>query len=159
MAKQKLRHCYVLSQGSYSDYRVICVVDGTKKDAEALAARMNPDPGEDSYSNPIEVEEMAVLGPDAQPVEVLKLSVTIWDNGKTEGPEPYKKTIWPGTDWEGTYSVYWRWVRASIHKDRGGRLEVSGTDHERVRKVFSDRIALIISGDPLRDKGNAEGRR
>jgi mRNA-degrading endonuclease toxin of MazEF toxin-antitoxin module len=44
-----------------------------------------------------------------------------------------------------------------MHHDQGGRLEVWGTDHERVRKVYGDRRALIISDDAFRAQREVTG--
>lgn len=152
-----MKKVWVLSRGSYSDYRVLCVVSGKKKDAELLAARMNAT--QESYYDEVEVESLPVVTKDVQQVEILRLQVNIWDNGKTSDDHTNVRVEWPQDALFGTPELEWRWVRAPMHNNRGGRLEVWGSDHERVRKVFSDRIALIVSGDPLRDKREAKGNR
>lgn len=149
---------WVLSRGEYSDYRVLAVVNGTKKDAEYIAARANAE-GTSSYYDKVEVEELPIVTRDVEKVEVLMMSVTIWDDGHTTDDRTSIRIEWPFDALFGTPDLRWRWVRAPIHNDKGGRLEVWGTDHDRVKKVFSDRIALIVSGDPLRQRREAEGKR
>lgn len=90
-------------------------------------------------------------------VETLRLSVNIWDDGQeTEDRQSYN-VEWPFDTLYGLTDCSWRWVRAPMHKDKGGRLEVHGTDHKRVRKVFGERRALFHTDDAFRAKREITG--
>lgn len=139
---------WAITSGSYSDYRVLCLCQ-SKSDAKRLAARMNAAGG----SIDAEIEEFPVVSdPDVKQVETLRMNVDLWDDG-SEGEERISYwTEWPFDRWADTRPVQWRWVRAPVHNGRGGRLEVSGTDHKRARKVFSERKALVKNDDAFRSK-------
>lgn len=148
---------WAVSRGSYSDYRVLCLLN-TEREAKQLVERMRAT-GDDRYGEPPFVEEFHVTTPDVQRIEVLKMQENLWDDG-TESDE--SQSYW--IDWpfdvlypEDALPVSWRWVRAPIHYNRGGRLEVAGVDHERVRKVFSERKALIKSDASLRGRKEVRG--
>jgi hypothetical protein len=143
---------YVISSGEYSDYSVLCACP-SKEDAETLVSRMNA-AGGSPYRGDCVVEELAMLPADAQQVEILHMSVTLWDDGRQADEHQHRQVEWP----LGYYvPVRWRWVRAPMHRDKGGRLEVSGTDHERVRKVYGDRRALLLSDDAFRAQREVAG--
>jgi len=146
---------WVIASGSYSDYRVHAVCD-SKKTAKTIAARANAD--RDGYHDDYVIEELVYVDdPQISKVETLRLSVNIWDDGtETEDRESYS-VEWPFDTLYGLSDCTWRWVRAPMHKNKGGRLEVSGTDHERVRKVFGERRALIHSDDAFASKGEITG--
>jgi hypothetical protein len=149
---------WVLSRGSYSDYRVLCVVRGGEDAAKMLAARANA-AGDNLYGDPYEAEELAIVDPDVQKVEILTLTVEIFDDGRTKERDPRIRVEWPFDALYGTPTLRWRWVRAPMYSDKGGRLEVWGTDHERVRRVFSDRRAMLMTDDAMRTRTEAEGKR
>lgn len=130
---------WVISQGEYSDYRVLAIC-ASKELADAQVALITG--GEDSYGA-ARVEEMMFLAEVVQPVVSLALSVTIWDDGATSHERESMRSDWPWEFYGGPVS--WRWVRAPIHNGKGGRLDVNGTDLERVRRVFSDRRAELLA--------------
>lgn len=139
---------YVISSGEYSDYRVVCACP-SKEDAEQLAARMNGGRSGDYYE--YQVEELALLPGDVQQVETLRLSTTLWDDGRETDTWDRRDVDWP----TGTYDhqpVGWRWVRAPMHRNRGGRLDVWGINHERVRKVYGERRALFMTDEAMRSR-------
>jgi hypothetical protein len=150
---------FVLSRGEYSDYRVLCVCPD-KVQAEQLAARYNADKS-GYHSDVVEVEELWVFGGETQKLETLLLQTELFDNGNENAKDPMYTAVWPFDDWSGaaTTPVQWRWVRAPMYHDKGGRLEVRGYDHERVRKVFSDRRAAILADETglLRKTTSAQG--
>lgn len=149
---------WVLSRGSYSSYRVMCAC-ASKKDAETLAARYNADGGYDEAF----VESILMVASDVSKVEVLHLHAELWDNGQETKHDPRVEVQWPFDDHTGLAAtpVFWRWVRAPVHGGAGGRLEVGGTDHERVRKVFSDMRAEILADETgqIRKAKERKGRR
>jgi len=143
---------WALSSGSYSDYRVLCVCP-SKKVAKQLAARYNAD--NRSYDE-VYVEQIAfVSDPDIQRIEIMSMFQEIWDNGEISEPRQQYRVEWPFDLLypEAAVPVSVRWVRAPIHHNKGGRLEVHGTDHERVRKTFSEMSAALRTDDALRAKG------
>lgn len=149
---------WVISRGAYSDYRVLAVVRGKKKDAELLAARANA--AGDSYGDAYEVESLPVVSPDVKKVETLMLIAEIRDEGPVVKEERMNVQVeWPFDSLYALAKTEWRWVRAPIHNGKGGRLEVWGTDHERVRKVYGDRKAMLLSDDAMRAKRQARGGR
>lgn len=143
---------WAVSSGSYSDYRVLCVC-ATKKDAERIIAR-----AADEFADEMRVEQKILADDTTAPEEILNLTVNLWDDGTEGGHREWVRAQWP---WDYGYAppVKWRWVRAPIHDNKGGRLEVSGSDHERVRRVFSDRRAQIKAEDALRLKPETGGPR
>lgn len=147
---------YVISSGSYSDYRVHAVVKGGVKDAQRLVDRANGI--RDSYHDDYTVESLPVVTADVERVSILSLQENIWDDGTTTELHERTSVEWPFDTMYDLADLSWRWVRAPMHKNRGGRLEVRGTDHERVRKVFSDRRAALMTDDALRAIGERSGR-
>ena len=143
-----------ISQGSYSDYRVLALCD-TKKRAEAVAAL----PGSDSYGDGLMVEEFVYLDHDPERVTTYLLSVEIFDTGSVKNHHERMRTEWEFSMLypEDNRPVRWRWVRAPMYNGKGGRLEVMGTDQERVRKVFSDRTAMLRTDDAMRAKKESRG--
>jgi len=145
---------WVISSGSYSDYRVNAAFD-SKKTAKAVAARANA--SEDGYRE-FWVESLPYFDdPNIQRVETLSLHCEIWDSGKVDESDPWYRIEWP---FDALYEIVdcrWRWVRAPIHKNLGGRLEVSGTNHELVRKVYGEKKSALMYDDALRSRGSMSG--
>lgn len=140
---------WAVSSGSYSDYGVLFVCK-SEEVAQAWADRLNREPKYDPYF----VEEFPVVTADTGRVSELRLAVEIANDGTEmqRGNPRTAERINTGFPWEvgTTKKVEWRWVRAPMYRDKGGRLEVWGLDHERVRKVFSDRRAWLMSDDAAR---------
>ncbi len=145
------RYVYAIASGSYSDYRVHAIVDGKKKDADALVKRANDG---DGFGDGYRVESLMVVSPDVKRIESLLIQENIWDDGTTNEYFTHTSVRWPFDllfEYEGRPVVV-RWVRAPIHYGKGGRLEVRGTDHERVRKTFSDMRAALLTDDAMRSR-------
>lgn len=149
-----MKTMWAVSSGSYSDYRVHAVCD-SEATAKTIVARANADAN--TYER-YEIEELAFIDdPTIKKAETLRLRVNIWDDGtETQQSETFI-VEWPfDTLWDLT-DCSWRLVRAPIHNGKGGRIEVWGTDHERVRKVFGERRALFHSDDAFRSKREIKG--
>ena len=131
---------WVVSSGEYSDYRVWCAL-ATKDDAEALAARCNA--ASDAWTT-YRVESLPTVSPDIQQVQVLYLSCTVTDDGTVIDQERHLRVMWPFQCEEPP--LQWSCYRTS----NGCRLSVSGSDTERVRKVYSERKAWLMSDEALR---------
>lgn len=154
---------WAISKGSYSDYGVMCLCT-SKAEAEELLAKMQGEPdewGDRPYSAAF-VESFPVVTPDVEQIVALCLSAEVWDDGTASEVRESTRTEWPfdtlnhGSNWR----VHWRWCRPPVAKGKGGRLDVQGTDHKLVRKVFSEKRAQLIAGDGLRASNeNSGGRR
>lgn len=156
LSAESVRRIYCVSSGAYSDYRVLCACP-TKKDAKAVAAKLKTD--EDGWRTDARVEEFEMVTADVEKVEILMLSTTLWDDGTETHTSERIRSDWPfDTTFDDGIPMTWRWVRAPMHKNQGGRLDVSGTDFELVRKTYSDKRAQLIAEDAFRRKGEAKGR-
>lgn len=149
-------YIYGVTTGSYSSYRVLCLV-GSKKEAEVLARRMRA--VEDGWHKDANVESFVRVDPDIEQVLVLKMRVNLWDDGTRTDYDSHVLAEWPFDPMSNEIrAMQWRWVRAPVHKNKGGRLEVEGTDHELVKKTFSEKRAQLEAEDAMRLKKTAKGR-
>lgn len=147
------RVAYVVSRGTYSDYRVLAVAD-SKKRAKKMADALNEDVS--SYDR-AEVETLPYFDRDPEKVTIYGLMAELMDNGSVRNERQADRVEWEHDTLYPEYAVpvHWRWVRAPMYHGKGGRLEVHGTDRERVRKVYSEKRAEILSGEPLRARNEA----
>lgn len=141
----ELKKMWAISSGSYSDYRVDAVCE-SKEIAEAVAAKMNllESRGYDEYG----VEELPVLDESIHRVIVHHMNVEIRDAGGTGSERQWDTPVWSFD--EDAVEVAWRWVRAPMYNGKAGRLDVWGTDRERVRKVLGDQRAMLMADDAYR---------
>lgn len=152
-AGENVERIFGVSAGSYSDYRVLCICP-TKKDAKAVAAKVR----NDSWHSDADVEEFVFVTADVEQIPVLSLSTTLWDDGTETAVSERITDEWPFDSIQDVVPLSWRWVRAPIHDNKGGRLDVQGADHERVRRTYSDKRAEIMADAGLRMKREAKGR-
>lgn len=147
MAKKDI--VWLIESGSYSDYRVHAACPD-KKTAERIAEELN-NSGRDAYSDSFSVSVVPLVT-EVRMVTTYRIECDVWDNGTTGAPRETSRTEWEGDLLypEHARPLGKRWVRAPIHRGRGGRLEVFGTDQERVRRVFSDTRARLIADPVLR---------
>lgn len=149
-----MKEMWAITSGSYSDYRVHAICD-SEATAEKIVARANKG-GNERYM----VESFSFVDdPEISMVDILHISVNIWDNGTQDAVSERYSAEWPFDSTYGLADCFWRWVRAPIHGGRGGRLDVWGTDHERVRKVFGDQRAMFLVDDAMRAKKELHGSR
>lgn len=135
---------HLVTTGTYSDYRVIAAYTSRKLAKEAAAMM-----GDNYHMETIDLH-------DALPSRIVihTIQCNLWDDGTADGLEACTRTewdhdaLWP----EHVRPVGTRWVRAPIHGGRGGRLEVVGTDEQRVQQQFSDMRAALMSDPALRAK-------
>lgn len=106
-----------------------------------------------------EVESLPYFDRSPERIEVHERQENVWDDGTTSDLSVRVKVEWEHDMLypERIAPVLWRWVRAPMHKGKGGRLEVYGTDPERVARVFSDRRAHLLAEDTFRMKREAKG--
>lgn len=144
---RKPKNMRALVSGEYSDFHVvgICL---SKKDAKEAMLRINAEEG-NSY-NSVDIDRYPVLDGTVHKVDVLRMSRTFWDDGREEkgyGGREYIQREW---DYENPTGLSWLWVRAPVHNNKGGRLDIQGSDHERVRKVFGELCGrLRDKSDPM----------
>lgn len=144
---------WVVSTGEYSDYRVMCACP-TKADANAVMKKYNE--SGDNWSD-ARVEQLPVVEASVEQIDVLTMEITIQDDDSLRDRGQRIRTEWPFDSLYPHSPVTWRWVRAPIHRGQAGRLEVSGTDHTRVRRVFSDKQAELLASPGLRLRREAKG--
>lgn len=137
---------WLVSSGSYSDYRVHCAAP-SKKAAQGIVDALN---GDDEWIKYF-VEQVPVIE-KAERITVYGIEAIIEDAGTVREESVRDRDEW---NIDPLYQqrlrpVTVRWVRAPIYNGKGGRLEVFGTDLERVRRVFSDTRAQLIADPGLR---------
>lgn len=142
-----------VTSGSYSDYTVLCICP-SKADAEAVAVKLRSEAH--GWHRDATTQEFGTADASTEPVSVLYLTTEIFDDGTERPGRDDAENRWPFEDY--WVKSQWRWVRAPIHRGKGGRLEVQGTDHERVRKVFSDTRAQLIADHAFRASKERKGR-
>lgn len=147
---------FAVASGSYSDYRILCACP-TEADAEQIVAKLRIDT-DGWHRDDTQVEEFMICTGDVEKQRLLWLQTTLWDDGRETDVKEEVRLEWPFDTIFDVVAMSWRWVRAPMHNNRGGRLEVTGTNHELVRKVYSDRRAELIASDVARGKTEAKGR-
>ena len=138
---------WLVSSGSYSDYRVHCAAP-SKKAARCIVAALNEaDEWTEYFVEQVPVfekaERITVYGFEA----VIKDAGTVC-NSVLHRDEWNVNPLYP----ERLRPVTVRWVRAPIYNGQAGRLEVYGTDRERVGKTFSDMKAQLVADPALRKR-------
>ena len=152
-----LKSIFAVSSGSYSDYRVLAVFE-TKKDAEIWAkelteAKVSYDGVEADYPllpEGAQVEEMLLVPKGVAPYKVThyELRAELWDNGKVDEQDLQVNVEYAITSYEGIPPTRprVRYIRAPCHENKGGRLEIHGDSEKKVRKVFSEKVAMWKAG-------------
>ena len=139
---------WVVSSGSYSDYRVLCAAP-SKKAAQEIVDVLN---GADEWIKYF-VERVPVIE-KAERITVYGIVAIISDAGTVR-----KETVRDRDEWnvdpllpERLRPVAVRWVRAPIYNGQAGRLEVYGTDRELVGTTFSTMKARLVGDPELRQR-------
>jgi len=139
---------WVVSSGSYSDYRVHCAAP-SKKAAQEIVDVLN---GADEWIKYF-VERVPVIE-KAERITVYGIEAIISDAGTVR-----KETVRDRDEWnvdpllpERLRPVAVRWVRAPIYNGQAGRLEVYGTDRELVGTTFSTMKARLVGDPELRQR-------
>lgn len=140
---------WAVSSGEYSDYRVSFLCE-TEADANATIEKLGW--GDAGFFT----EEFVVCDASVEQTEHLEMMVQVWDDGTTTDEQSWTEDKWPWYP-NARAACAWRWVRAPVHKGKGGRLEAWGYDHERVRKVFSEKRARLLADPAFRAQDEATG--
>ena len=138
---------WIVSSGSYSDYRVHCAAP-SKRGAREIVAALNGADERPRYF----VERLPVIE-KAERITVYGFEAVIEDAGTVRNSVLHRdewnvNPLYP----QRLRPVTVRWVRAPIYHGRAGRLEVYGTDRERVGKTFSDMKAQLVADPALRKR-------
>lgn len=152
------KRLFAVSTGEYSDYRVLCACP-TEEDGEQVAAKLRGRTDVGFGARDARVEPLMLVTGDVQPVEVLRLSTTPWDDGREDQVVDEARREWEFHSIFPTVPMHWRWVRAPIHDRQGGggRLDVCGTNHELVRKTYSDKRAQALADVGFRMMRESQG--
>lgn len=139
---------WLVSSGTYSDYRVHCAAP-SKKSAKDIVTTLNEaDEWTKYFAEPVPViekaERITVYGLEA----VIEDAGTVREESVRDRDEWNVEPLYP----DRLRPVTVRWVRAPCYNGRAGRLEVYGTDRERVRKTFSDVKAQLLADPVLRKR-------
>lgn len=136
---------WVVSSGSYSDYRVHCAAP-SKKAAQGIVDALN---GDETYN--YFIEQVPVID-KAEKVTIYGVEAIVTDRGTVREESVRDRDEWNVDPLypDRLRPVTVRWVRAPIYNGQAGRLEVYGTDRERVRKTFSDMKAQLVVDPALR---------
>jgi hypothetical protein len=131
---------WAVTQGCYSDYRVLCVCP-TEAIAELVAEKYN---ATERYGDAITEEFPLIDDCDPEPIPVLWMRTRLCDASHETDREEWIEVYWPfdmSPDDVVNAAVSWSWARAADW----GTLRVGGVDHERVRRVFSQKRAELMT--------------
>ena len=123
---------WLVSSGSYSDYRVHCAAP-SKKAAQSIVVALN---ATDNWTKYL-VERVPVIE-KAERVTIYGVEAIVTDDGTVREESVRDRDEWNVDPPYPVRPATARWVRAPIHNGQAGRLEVYGLDEERVRKTYSD---------------------
>ena len=138
---------WVVSSGTYSDYRVHCAAL-SKAAAQGIVAALNGADGRRYFAEPVPAIE------NAERVTVYGIEAIVTDDGTVREESVRDRDEWNVDPLypQRLRPVTVRWVRAPIYNGQAGRLEVYGLDEERVRKTYSDMRAELIADPALRKR-------
>lgn len=137
---------YVVTKGCYSDYRIVAAF--SDREAAELMAGSEDD---DGYGRRVETFKVWSLGESMPTVVSLDMGATITETGAIANEREDERrhllvdlaTGEPKDGPDGFHVVHpYRW---SFHNPLAFRFSVSGTDLERVRKVYSERRAEYLA--------------
>lgn len=136
------KKCWMVVAGEYSYYRVLAVFT-TEEAAEAWAAHRNAN--EDDTYDRVDVEEINLDPPPTEYVDQLHVKGIIVDGVRHDRGESIAHIIQAlGAD---VCRVQGPYQRRYVGQPDHIAVEVMGTDHERVRKVYSEVMARTLA-DP-----------
>lgn len=139
-----MKKVWVVSSGSYSDYRVHAAF-ATEEQAEAAAEAADKADGS-NYTRDYFVEELPWYpkGENPEPITVHRMSAVLWDNGTYDTPayslDDAKMEFQHYQFVPPPRRAHIRQVRAPIYKEKGAWLEVSARTETMVRKAMNDRL-------------------
>lgn len=136
---------YIVSQGDYSDYTVMCACED-----EATANRFRDAYNGDSKYETARVEQLTWCESGAEPQRytIHRSEVILRDDQSASEARWWSYSGWTFEGWIEQPSVRPKveYVRAPILNDKAGYLRVIGSTEESVLKVTSERINAFLSG-------------
>ena len=138
---------WLVSSGSYSDYRVHCAAPSKQAAYDIVDALNTTDRWAEYF-----VEQVPVIE-QAERFTVYGLEVVISDDGNASVEAVFDRDEWNVDPLypERLRPVTVRWVRAPIYH-QAGRLEVYGTARNLVRAEFSSMKAQLLADPKLRKR-------
>lgn len=138
---------WLVSSGSYSDYRVHCAAP-SKRGAREIVAALN---GADEWTKYF-VEQVPVIE-KAERITVYGFEAVIADDGTVREESVRDREEWNVNPLypQRLRPVTVRWVRALIYH-QAGRLEVYGLDQGLVSETLSDMKAQLLADPKLRKR-------
>ena len=139
---------WLVSSGSYSDYRVHCAAP-SKRGAREIVAALN---GADEWTKYF-IEQVPVID-KAEKVTIYGIEAIITDGGTVREESVCDRDEWNVDPLypQRLRPVTVRWVRAPIYNGKAGRLEVYGLDQGLVSETFSDVKAQLLADSELRSR-------
>jgi hypothetical protein len=129
----------------YIDYRVLALFT-SERDAKNHLATVKVNPRRE-YGDGDRIEEFLLYPDGNEPKRVTTYEhiVTVWDLGVVTGELERSRTEW---EYDTIYSrpklrPEVRFVRAPMHENKGGRLEVRGSNRKAVDQAYSDALARL----------------
>lgn len=140
MRRKAFKHMWAVSTGVYSDYRV-CAVFEKQDDAENWAQAIGDE---------ARVEQIMHVPAGVRPFKqtVYGQSANLWDNGEVVLQDVWSHTDYPIDSLFGEVPTRpkVRYVRAPIHRNKGGRVDIAGPTAASVAKVMNERIMAWKAG-------------
>lgn len=131
---------YLVSTGEYSYYRIraVCLDKG---EAESLAEWLGNSGGYGDGHHEVEEVDIGDGWRNGPHTDVLELRAYVYDDGEVDHRESHERWIGAPRDnnYDGPCKVT---VEVGHYKRACVTVSVSGTDHERVRKVLSEQVAI-----------------
>ena len=142
---------WALVAGHYSDYRVLALF--TSEQAAKAAADLTEDCG--AYPNDPRPALFLLYENVPDPTTLWEIRETIYDDGHSTGYKETSETAPPWAHWLPPPDPERPYVRygSRRHLPNRGVLTVLGYDQQAVRQAFSDRKAMLLSGewDPTKE--------
>lgn len=151
---------WAVSMGSYSAYQVLGLFP-TKELAEQ-AARDATHLLERDYYDPAFTEPFTLWTADDMPqiVTFWRVQQTWWDDGSITDE---RETEWTRHELASFFDipagdrVDVRWVRAPMHRGKGGRIELTSRSLEACRKTLSEWRTRWVAEGPFKEEHLAAG--
>lgn len=132
---------WLVSSGSYSDYSIFCAAP-SEEEAGKIAAKMNDK--EKNRWDDYEVESFPLVTSD-ELVYREYLVLSSHNQWAAKPPRPAHEREWSRMGWEFGKPTCEVIGTGGVQEDGSYSLTVQGSDIERVRKVYAEKIAEIVA--------------
>lgn len=130
---------YLLTRGTYDDYRVLAVFTDLDT-AEAALEAHTADP--EDFGGRARIETFTLYDEVPSPVTLYRINLNLWDNGNLGHCNTNTITALPWNQLDTIEPCSTRYVRAPIHKNSGGRYEVRGYNLDLCLQAARDAFDL-----------------